>query len=494
MTQTRMKFPAPRSGNPGQLVLAAAILLLAGCAVGPKYRRPVSAAPVAYKEAAGWKIAAPADASPRGPWWDVFSDPTLSGLEQQVTLSNQTIKQAEANYEQARQLARADRTSLLPFVSLAGSAQRAKSPSFPTVANSYSASLQASWEPDFWGRIRRTSEASVAVAQAGAADLVLTRLSIQTSLAQDYVALRTLDEQARLLNDAVEAYRRTLTISKNRYNAGVAARSDVASAQAQLDNARAQFINVGVQRARMEHAIAVLTGKAPVELSIPASPRLEVALPDIPVLIPSSLLERRPDVAEAERQVAAANARVGIQVAAWFPSISLSASDGYEGSPLRQLLTAPNRFWSLGGQVAETLLDWGQRNAAVGASRAAYNASVATYRQTVLTALQEVEDDLATLRILAEEAKVQASAVSEATEAARIALNEYNAGTVDYATVASAQVIELNSRVAALNIRSSRLAASVDLSTALGGGWNVADLPGAHEVFSGRHKSGSSSR
>jgi NodT family efflux transporter outer membrane factor (OMF) lipoprotein len=494
MTLTCLNCPASRPGYPRRLIGATVILLFAGCAVGPNYHRPEAASPAAYKEAAGWKSAAPADATARGPWWSVFEDPLLNDLEQQATVSNQTIKQAEANYEQARQLARADRTSLLPLVSLAGSAQRSVSPTFPAATTSYSASLQASWEPDFWGRIRRTSEASVATAQAGAADLALTRLSLQTSLAQDYVTLRTLDEQARLLNDAVEAYRRTLTISQNRYKAGVAARSDVASAQAQLDNARAQFINVGVQRSRMEHAIAALVGKAPAEVGIAPTARLGVTLPDIPLLLPSSLLERRPDVAEFERQVAAANARVGIQVAAWFPSITLSGSDGYEGSPLRQLLTAPNRFWSLGGQVAETLLDWGQRNDEVRAARAAYDATVANYRQTVLGALQEVEDDLSSLRILGEEAKVQESAVDESAEAARIALNEYNAGTVDYTTVANAQVVELNSRLAALTILSSRLAASVDLVTALGGGWSTADLPNAHGVFSGQGRGDSPTR
>jgi len=467
---------------------AVAVLLLAGCAAGPRYHRPEVAMPMAYKEAAGWKAAAPADATPRGPWWEVFGDPVLNDLESQVAASNQTLKQAEANYEQARQLARADRTTLLPFVSVAGSAQRAVSPADRTPTTTYAASLQAAWEPDLWGRVRRTSEASVAVAQAGAADMALTRLSLQASLAQDYVTLRTLDERARLLEDAVEAYRRTLTISQNRYNAGVAARSDVVLAQTQLDNARAQLIDVGVQRARTEHAIAVLVGKAPAEVSVPASARLGVVLPEIPVQIPSSLLERRPDVAEAERQVAAANARVGIQVAAWFPSITLSGSDGYEGSPLHQLLTAPNRAWSLGAEAAETLLDWGQRGADVRATKAAYDAGVANYRQTVLGALQEVEDDLATLRILGEEANVQDAAVAEAAEAARITLNEYNAGTVDYTTVATAQVAELNSRLAALTILSNRLAASVGLVTALGGGWTVADLPAAGQVFSGRRR------
>ena len=265
----------------------------------------------------------------------------------------------------------------------------------------------------------------------------------------------------------------------------MAASSDVVSAQAQLDNARAQSINVGVQRARMEHAIAVLVGKAPAEVSVPASARLGLALPDIPVQLPSNLLERRPDMAEAERQVAAANARVGIQVAAWFPGDHADRLRRLRGLAAPPALTAPNRFWSLGGQAAETLLDWGQRGAEVGAARAAYDVSVAGYRQTVLGALQEVEDDLAALRILEAEAKVQDAAVAESAEAARIALNEYNAGTVDFTTVASAQVVELNSRVAALTILSNRLAASVDLITALGGGWSTADLPDAGQVFAG---------
>lgn len=472
---------------------AGVLALLAGCAVGPAYHRPAVATPAAFKEAAGWKTAAPAEAAPRGPWWEAFGDPALNDLEARVATANQTLLQAEANYEQARQLARSDRTTLLPSLSLAGSAQRAKSPpargaTAAGAATTYSASLEAAWEPDLWGRIRRTTESEVAAAQASAADLALTRLSLQTTLARDYIALRTLDERRQLLANAVEAYGRTLTISQNRYNAGVAARSDVVSAQTQLDNARAQLIDVGVQRAQLEHAIAVLAGEAPAELTIAPQPSLALTMPAVPAAVPSDLLERRPDVAGAERSVAAANARVGIQVSAWFPSISLSGADGYEGSPLRDLLTAPNRFWSLGGQAAETLLDWGQRSADVRGARAAYDASVANYRQTVLAAFQEVEDNFASLRILAEEAQVEDAAVGEAAEAARIALNEYNAGTVDFTTVANAQVAELNSRIAALTILSDRLTASVGLITALGGGWTTADLPDTHGVFVGQKR------
>ncbi|HTX65788.1 MAG TPA: efflux transporter outer membrane subunit [Opitutaceae bacterium] len=490
MTWMRPEFPAPRAGRLAGAALAA---LLGGCAAGPSYHRPEAAAPAAFKEAAGWKAAAPAEAAPRGPWWEAFGDPELNELENRVATANQSLRQAEASYEESRQAARADRATFLPSLSAVGSAERARSPvsktnPTPAAATTYSAFLQAAWEPDLWGRIRRTTEAGVAAAQASAADLALTRLSLQTALARDYIALRTLDERRHLLANAVEAYGRTLTISRNRYNAGVAARSDVVSAQTQLDNARAQLLDVGVQRAQLEHALAVLTGRAPAEVTLAPRASLDLTMPVVPPALPSDLLERRPDVAEAERSAAAANARVGIQVGAWFPSISLSGEDGYEGSPLRNLLTAPNRFWSLGGQAAETLLDWGQRSAGVRGARAAYDASVAGYRQTVLAALQDVEDNLASLRILAEEAQVEDAAVGEAAEAARIALNEYNAGTVDYTTVANAQVAELNSRIAALNILSSRLSASVGLITALGGGWTTADLPDAHGVFSGpRH-------
>lgn len=487
MTLTCLTRSDRRPKAARRLAGIAVILTLAGCAAGPRYHRPEVTTPTAYKEAAGWKTATPAEGVARGPWWEVFGDAELNQLEAQVADSNQTLAQARADYQQARQLARADRATLFPTLTLGASAQRARSASAAGIppANSFNTSLQAGWEPDFWGRIRRTVQAGVATAQASAADVALVRLSLQAELAQDYIGLRTLDERRRLLRDAVTAYRRTLVISQNRYRAGVTARSDVVSAQTQLDLARAQLVDVGVQRAQLEHAIAVLVGKAPSQLTIKPKARLELTMPDIPIQIPSSLLERRPDIAEAERQVAAANARVGVESAAWFPAITLSASGGFQGSELARLFTVPNRFWSLGAQAAETLLDWGARSANVRAARAAYEASVANYRQTVLSAFQNVEDNLSSLRVLGEEAKIQDSAVAEAAEAARITVNEYNAGTVDYTTVAAAQVAELNSRLSALAIHSDRLAASVGLITALGGGWSAADLPDAHGVFSG---------
>ncbi len=467
---------------------AAALLLLTGCAAGPNYHRPEAAAPAAFKEAGIWTAAAPADDRDRGPWWELFGDPALNDLEIQVAASNQSLKVAEANYQQARELARADRGTLLPTVAAAGSAQRSRgassrSPGGAGVFNAFGASLDAAWEPDLWGRVRRTLEAGVATAQAGAADVASTRLSLQATLAQDYIALRSADERRSLLERTVEADRRTLEIAQNRYGVGVVARSDVVSAQSQVDNARAQLIAVDLQRAQLEHAIAVLVGRAPADLTIPPRDSLALTMPAVPPQVPSTLLERRPDVAGAERQMAAANARVGIQVAAWFPSISLSGSAGYEGPAWSGLLTAPNRVWSVGAQAAETLLDWGQRGANVRAARAAYAGTVATYRQTVLSALQEVEDDLASLRVLGEEAEVEDAAVAEATEAARIALNEYNAGTVDYTTVAAAQVAEFNSRLAALSIHQARLTAGVGLVTALGGGWTAADLPDRRAVL-----------
>ncbi len=485
LTSERRHAGAPARG------CAAALLLLAGCAAGPSYHRPEAAAPAAFKEAGTWLPAAPADDRDRGPWWELLGDPVLNDLEVQVAASNQSLKVAEATYAQARELARADRGTLLPSVALAGSGQRSHAatsriPGSPATADSYSASLEASWEPDLWGRVRRTLEAGVAAAQAGAADVASTRLSLQAALAQDYIALRIADERRSLLERTVEADRRTLEIAQNRYGVGVVARSDVVSAQSQVDNARAQLIAVGLVRAQLEHAIAVLVGRAPADLTIAPRAALALTLPVAPPGMPSTLLERRPDVASAERQMAAANARVGIQIAAWFPSISLSGSDGYEGPAWSGLLTAPNRFWSFGAQAAETLLDWGQRRANVRGARAASDAAVATYRQTVLAALQEVEDDLASLRILDAEGKVEDAAVAEATEAAKIALNEYNAGTADYTTVAAAQVAEFNSRLAALAILQSRLTAGVGLVTALGGGWTTADLPDRHAVLASR--------
>jgi NodT family efflux transporter outer membrane factor (OMF) lipoprotein len=460
------------------------LAVLAGCAVGPDYKRPEVALPAAFKENPGWKVATPNEQAYRGPWWELFGDPVLDGLEAQLERSNLTIAQAVANYEEARQVARADRTGYLPTIAATGAAQRARAPvpQGGLTASTFTADLGASWEPDFWGRIRRTVESDVEAAQASAADLAVARLSEQALVAEDYIQLRVADDQIRLLENAVEAYRRTVVITQNKYSVGVAARSDVITAQTQLDSTRAQLIGAGVQRAQYEHAIAVLLGKAPADFAIERRPDLAIATPEIPPQMPSSLLERRPDVAAAERQAAAANARVGIQTAAYYPSFSVTGDAGYEGSPLHSLFTTPFRFWTLGAQATDAILDWGQRRDQVLSAKAAYQAAADNYKQTVLAALQQVEDGLSGLRILKTQAKVEQDAVVEAAQAAQIALNEYNAGTVDFTTVVTAQVIELSNREAALAIIQSELLASVELIQATGGGWTAADLPAPGKV------------
>jgi NodT family efflux transporter outer membrane factor (OMF) lipoprotein len=461
---------------------AACLVLAAGCSVGPDYKRPALEVPAAFKEDAGWKVAAPDDGAKRGPWWEVFNDPVLNGLESQVETSNQTVLEAVANYDEARQIVRSDRTGYLPTVSAAGTAQRTHGPQVNNFGGSatstqYVAELEASWVPDIWGKLRRTVEADVGAAQASAADLALARLSTQATLAQDYIALRSADDKIRLLEHAVEDYKRTLKITSNKYAVGVSARSDIITAQTQLDSTRAQLIDVGVIRAQYEHAIAVLVGRAPAAFSVARTPTMGLTLPTVPAQLASTLLERRPDIAAAERQAMAANAKIGIQTAAYYPTLSISGDAGYEGSPLNSLFSAPFRFWTLGAQAADTILDWGQRHDLVQSARAGYEASAANYRQTVLTALQQVEDNLAGLRILKDEAKVQETAVSEAAQASQIALNEYNAGTVDFTTVAAAEVTELTNRETALGIAQSQLNSSVLLIQALGGGWTTSDLP-----------------
>ncbi|HXP95239.1 MAG TPA: efflux transporter outer membrane subunit [Telmatospirillum sp.] len=465
--------------------------LLAGCAVGPDYLRPSAPAPAAFKEQAGgaaasldlWRTGDPQDASDRGAWWRVYGDPVLDGLERQVSISNQTLKASEAAFRQAQAVAEEARASFFPTLSLDASGQRAKTASSRTssksvtgsIGNAFSSSLSASWELDLWGSIRRTVESDEATAEATAADLASARLSAQASLATDYFELRSEDALARLLTATVAAYTQALQITRNQYAAGTAARADVVQAETQLASTRAQLVAVGIQRAQLEHAIAVLIGKPPAEFAIAADETFPTA-PMIPAGLPSVLLERRPDIAAAERRVAAANAEIGIAVAAYYPTVTLTGSSGFSASSLGNLLQASNNVWSVGPQLAMTLFDAGARGAKVDAARAVFDQTTANYRQIVLTGFQQVEDELAASRILVQQAEVQAQAVASAEEAERLVFNQYRAGTVAYTNVVTAQATALSNKQTALTIAQNRLTASVSLIQALGGGWEYSQL------------------
>jgi NodT family efflux transporter outer membrane factor (OMF) lipoprotein len=374
------------------------------------------------------------------------------------------------------------RSALFPTVAANGTGARSRSPSLANApvastgpVNVYSVSLNAAWAPDFWGGVRRTVESDVASAQASAADLANARLLAQSQIALDYFLLRTVDAQRQLLQETVAAYTRTLELTRNRYAAGVAAKVDVVTAETQLRSTQAQAIDFGVQRAQLEHAIAILTGKPPSEFAI-APLRLDTSIPPIPLEIPSELLQRRPDIAAAERKMAAANAQIGVATAAYYPSVAFSGAYGYRSSSWANVFNAPARFWSLGAAIGETLFDAGARGAVVDQARAGYDANIAGYRQTVLTAFQQVEDNLAALRILEEEAAAQEDAVKAARESTELTLNQYKAGTVSYLNVIIIQAAQLNNESAAVRIQGQRLAAAVALIQALGGGWDVSDL------------------
>ncbi len=475
----------------GGLTLATAagvLTLLTACTVGPDYVRPMVLAPAAYKEMNGWKVAQPKDDVIRGVWWEIFGDPQLNALEAQVSVSNQNIAVAEAQFRQARALVREARASYFPTVTVGAGVTRSREAPLTTgrktlagTTTDYSLPIDVSWELDVWGRIRRTVESNQASAQASVADLESVRLSIQAELAQDYVQLRALDTQRQLLDATVIAYGKALELTQNRYASGVASRADVVQAETQLKTTQAQAIDIGVQRAQLEHAIAVLIGTPASDFSIPVAP-LTSEPPPIPVGMPSELLERRPDIAAAERRVAAANAQIGVAEAAFFPTVTLSASGGFESSSLSQWLTWPMRFWSVGGTISETVFDGGFRRAQTDEARAAYDATVASYRQTVLTGFQEVEDNLAALRILDEEAQVQDEAVKAAQESVTLTTNQYKAGTVNYLNVVTVQATALTNESTAVNILGRRVTASALLIKALGGGWNASALPSAAEV------------
>jgi NodT family efflux transporter outer membrane factor (OMF) lipoprotein len=447
------------------------VATLTGCAIGPDYVKPSVETPAAFKEApSNWKLAEPQDLAPRGQWWQVFGDPVLNGLLEQVEVSNQNIKQAEAQYRQAEALVQGARSSLFPSVGSDVSA--ARSGSSAGVGNKFNLNLNASWEPDIWGKIRRTVEANQSGAEASAADLAAAKLSAQASVAQNYFQLRVADLQRELFQRTVEGYQKSLQMSRNKYAVGVVGRSDVAQAETQLKATQAQAVDLELQRAQLEHAIAVLIGKAPANFSLPAAP-FAVKLPAIPGALPSRLLERRPDIAAAERRAAAANAQIGVAKAAYFPDLTLSASGGFVASSFAHWLSVPNRIWSLGPALVATLFDGGLRASKTKQAEAGYDATVANYRQTVLAAFQEVEDNLAALRILEQEAALQDAAVASAQESERLALNQYQAGTVDYLQVVSAQTAALSNQRSAAQLSARQLAASVLLVKALGGGWNA---------------------
>jgi NodT family efflux transporter outer membrane factor (OMF) lipoprotein len=463
------------------------VMMLLGCsAVGPDYKRPSFPVPPAFKELKGWKEAQPRDDMIKTRWWGAFNDPLLAFLEEQISLSNQSLAQAEAQYRQALALVQGARANYFPAISASTAASHSWQPNRSSASGAnpvdqYSLSLNAGWEIDLWGRVRRQVESGMAGAQASAADLQALRLSIQAQLAQNYFQLRILDAQKMTLEETVAAYEKALELTRNRYAAGVAARADVVLAATQMKSALAQKIDIGIARAQLEHAIALLIGKAPADFSIAAAP-LVPALPDIPAGIPSEILERRPDVASAERKMAAANAQIGVAKAAYFPSLTLSASTGYLSAHLSQLFTAPGFFWSLGpAAIAQTLFDGGAREAKTKQAVASYDASVAAYKQTILTSFQQVEDNLAALRILDEEMQAQDEAVNSARESAALAVNQYKAGVVSYLSVITAQSIKLANDRAALAIRGQRLNAAVSLIKALGGGWNQAELAGSSD-------------
>ncbi|MFT3930466.1 MAG: efflux transporter outer membrane subunit [Spongiibacteraceae bacterium] len=480
---------------------------LSACAVGPDYKRPVTAVDKqtgeqssdTFKEAqaGNWKIAQPGDTEQRGEWWALFGDPQLNSLQTQLIAANQNIAAAEARYRQARAAAQATRSSFFPDLTLGVAATRSSSNSASTSSASSStsttssassgivsqktASLDASWELDVWGRIRREVESSDASAQASAADYSAALLSAQAELAQNYFLLRITDAQKQLLDRTVADYEKSLQLTQNRYNVGVAGRADVAQAQAQLKAAQAQAVDIEIDRAQLEHAIAILLGKAPADLSIAraeysSEAELKQSLPEISLALPSTLLERRPDIAAAERRVIAANAQVGVARAAYFPQLTLSATGGYRNSSFSGLLDTPNRFWSIGPSLSLPLFDAGLRAAQSKQAVAAYDEAVATYRQTVLTSLQEVEDNLVALDRLNREVKYQQEAVAASREALQLVNNQYKAGTVGFLNVLTAETAAFNNERTLLQAQGRQYTASVLLIKALGGGWSNSEL------------------
>ena len=453
------------------------VLLFVGCAVGPDYKRPVVEAP-AFKEAGDWKPAEPAAQIPRAKWWEVYGDPVLNGLEDRIETTSNTLHIAEAQYRQAQAAATIASSALFPSISADGSAVRTKTATHGAtpgaVSNSFGAGLTAAWEFDLWGSVRRSAEAGRATAVASADDLESVRLSLHATLAQTYFSLRVADAQQHLYERTVADFARSLKITQNRYAQGIDTRADVSAADTLLKTAQAQAIDLSLTRSQLEHAIAVLLGQPPASFSL-ASADLTVQPPAVPNLLPSQQLERRPDIAAAERRLAAASAGIGVAKGGYFPVISLSGSAGYQGAALQNLFSAPDEVWALGGSALMPLFNAGKVRAGVASARAAYEASLGTYRQTVLTAFQEVEDNLAAAALLASEAAVQSEAVAAARQSATVTLNQYKVGTVSYLNVSTAQSAQLNAERTALQLLGRRLNASITLLKAAGGDWRTTE-------------------
>jgi NodT family efflux transporter outer membrane factor (OMF) lipoprotein len=471
------------------VLLAIGALELSGCEVGPKYRPPAVQAPPAYKEVGNWKPAQPNDQNLGGTWWTIFQDPLLDALELQVNVSNQNLKAADAQYQQARAVLRYNRAAYYPTVTTGPSATRTRvsanrpppSSIFDGITyNDFVLPFDFSYQADVWGQVRRTVESYREQAQASAADLATVNLSMHADVAIDYFQARSLDAEEQLLKSTVTQYEQALKLTESRFKGGTASEVEVQQAKTQLRTVQAAAIDVGVMRAQYEHAVAILVGKPPAEFSLPPLP-LTAPPPPIPAGLPSELLERRPDIAAAERRVAAANAQIGVAKSAYYPVINLGASGGFESETITTLLTGPSGLWSVGGSAVMTVFDVGRRRALTDQARAAYDNQVAAYRQNVLTGFQQVEDNLAAVRILEDEATVQAEAVVAAQRSLELSIKRYKGGVTSYLEVITAQNAALTDEVTAVNILGRRMANTVLLIQALGGGWNRSSLPARPE-------------
>jgi NodT family efflux transporter outer membrane factor (OMF) lipoprotein len=461
-----------RSNLPSRLhLLALAAALLAGCAVGPAYQKPSTPDIAAFKQAEGWVPAVPADTLERGPWWQLFGDPLLDELAASVEVSNQNVAAAVASYAQARALVQQQRASLFPSVSLSGGADRSGGGG-GAADNRFSLGIGGSWEPDVWGRLRAGVSGATANAQASAADLAAARLSAQGELAANYFTLRQIDAQRVLLATTIEGYQRVLQITQNRFNAGIAARSDVLQAQTQLANAQSDDLGLANQRARLEHAIAVLVGKAPAQFAL-APVAWQVTVPEVPAGVPATLLQRRPDIAAAERRVESANAQIGIARSAYYPNIGLSGSYGTVASGVSDLFSVSHAVWSLGLSAAQTLFNAGATRANVAGAEAQHQVTVARYRQTVLDAFGDVENQLAASRVLAQQLVLRRQASDAADQVEQQMLNRYKAGQVSYTEVVQAQATALMARRALVQVQADRQTTAVALIQSLGGGWHA---------------------